>query len=675
VTLWPNRDEALLNVAEGIYKAVAEAASHKRAKKVTRRPIANIPRPPLVGFVARRDEQGRDIVGRLKEELSPEKNQLVALWGPGGSGKTTLAAEFVRDTADGFGGRIAWVSALGRAEFGLATLLDEIATKLGREDLRKLAPEPKLEQVAALVSSAPTLVVLDNFETVSEEEQARCLDFLAQAAACPALVTTRLRINRDDVYNVPLAAMSLEEAREFLRRLVERTRKPSNFDKLDRDDLIRRCEANPLVLQWVVRQIDLAQRPQVVLDELEQGEGDAAERVFTRSYNLPQLGDDGRAALLALSLFAPNASPEALAHVAGFGNDFRRLHKAVENLSALWLIETTEGNERLFLRGLTRELAKSRLSKHDPADESRRRYVAHFRKHAEAHQQVTAEDLDALEAEKDNLLGAMDAALRMQNWWDVTDIRIALEDFLRLRGYWDEAIKSAEQAETAARHAGSELGVAHFTACVARIRLRREEYHGARELYQEALEIFRKAGSEENIAAALHNLALIAQKQGNLEEARLRYDEAMEINKKLEDQQGISGILHNLAAIAQDHGEFKEARRLYNESLEIEKKLKNEIGIADTLYELGRLAWVQGQTEEARRLVGESLEINRKFGNLNGIADGLRALGVIWEKADNKTEASKLYSESLTIFEKLGSPRAEMVRADLVRVQRDAEQS
>ncbi|HYO92480.1 MAG TPA: tetratricopeptide repeat protein, partial [Pyrinomonadaceae bacterium] len=661
--------EAFKNVAEGIRRAVEEIAAPPESKL-----RANIPRPPIVGFVTRRVEHGRDIVGVLKEELAPEKRQLVALWGPGGAGKSTLAAEFVRATEEVFAGRVAWVSALGRAEFSLATLLDETATQLGREDLRKLAPEAKAAQVGALLSDAPALVVLDNFETIAEQEQVRCLDFLAQGAACPALVTTRSFIKRDDVYNVPLAAMSMEEAREFLRRLVGRTRKPANFDKLDRDDLIRRCEAIPLVLQWVVRQIDLAQRPQVVLDELEKGEGDAAERVFMRSYNLPQVGEDGRAALLALSLFTPDASPEALAEVAGFGDDMRRLHKAVENLSALWLIETTEGNERLFLRGLTRELAKSRLSKDDPADDARRRYVAHFLNYARAHRQVTAEDLDALEVEKDNLLGAMDTAFRMQSWSDVIRIRIAVEKCLYLRGYWDEAVKSAEQAETAARHAGSELNVAYFTACVAGIRMSREEYDGARGLYHEALEIFRKVGSEKNVAGSLNNLALIAQKQGDFEEARLRFDEAMEIYKMLEDQKGISATLHNLAAIAQDQGEFEEARRLCNESLEIEKSLKNELGIADTLYELGRLALVQGQPEEARRLIDESLEISRKLGSLIGIARGLYALGIIWEQADNKTEALKLYSESLPIYEKLGSPIAGRMRADLARVQRDDEQ-
>jgi hypothetical protein len=320
VTTWKIRDEAFKNIAEGVRKVVEEIAAPPESKA-----LANIPRPPVVGFISRRDKEGRDIVGLLKEELAPDNNQLVALWGPGGTGKTTLAAEVVRGTENIFNGRVVWASPLRRADFNSATLLDEIATQLGREDLRRLAPEPKATQVATLVSETPTLVILDNFETVAEEEQARCLNFLAQNAACPVLITTRGFINRDDVTNVELAAMEFDEAREFLRRLIKRTPKTRNFAGLDHDGLIRKCEANPLLLQWVVRQIVLSKTPQTAIDYLSQGEGDAAERVFTRSFNLPQLGDDGRAALLALSLFIPSASRPALAEVSGFGTDLRRL--------------------------------------------------------------------------------------------------------------------------------------------------------------------------------------------------------------------------------------------------------------------------------------------------------------------------------------------------------------
>src|SRR6201986_3263496 len=79
-------------------------------------PPSSVPRPPSFGFVARRDAQGRDIVERLREELAPGRYQLVTLSGPGGIGKTTLAAEAARGLPDAYRGRVVWSSALGRPE-------------------------------------------------------------------------------------------------------------------------------------------------------------------------------------------------------------------------------------------------------------------------------------------------------------------------------------------------------------------------------------------------------------------------------------------------------------------------------------------------------------------------------------------------------------------------------
>ena len=132
---------------------------------------AAIPRPPAVGFVARRDEEGRDIVERLKGNLDPAQQRLVVLWGPGGVGKTTLAAEAVREMAGVFGKRTVWAGAQNRADFNFDTLLDEIATQLGRTDLRQFVTDEKAEQVVALLGESPALVVLDNFETLPTDEQ------------------------------------------------------------------------------------------------------------------------------------------------------------------------------------------------------------------------------------------------------------------------------------------------------------------------------------------------------------------------------------------------------------------------------------------------------------------------------------------------------------------------
>jgi len=673
----------------------------------------NLPRPPQFGFVIRKDKDGHEIAARLKEELAPQKNQLVALWGDGGVGKTTIAAEVARALIDAFKIVVVWISAEGRLDFGLSALLDEIATQLGEAEIRKLATEPKKEAVGALIDDCnkSLLVVLDNFETITPVEQNLCAAWIAKDAHCPALITTRGLVN--GARNVPVDVMSTSEAYEFINRVIEQTQKVRHFEGLDRARIIEAAEANPLVMQWVIAQIDLAQRPADVLDDLARGEGEAAQKIFDRSFNLAQLGDDGRDALLALSLFVPDASRVSLAEVAGFSKDERRLKEAVKSMAALCLVETTSAGERLVVKGLTRDLASARLSKDERAADFRRRFVAHFVEYAESHAETTKEDFDALEMEKDNVLGSMDVAFEMKDWSSVMRTASATNvpptGFLYMHGYWSEATRCNKQALEAARLSQSESGTAAFAHNLAMMHGSRGDMDEALPLYNESLEIERKLGNQSGIASSLHQLAILAQDQGEIEEARRLYNESLNIKKKLGNQSGIastlhqlgllaqdqgeieearrlciesleiakklghqSGIaitLHQLARLAQDQGEIEEARRLYNESLDIKKKLGNKSGIARSLHNLAALAQDQGEIEEARRLYNESLEIAKKLGDQSGIADTLGALGTLAEDEGSYAEAIQLFREALIIFERLKSPTAELARRSIERTQ------
>jgi tetratricopeptide (TPR) repeat protein len=632
--------------------------------------VANLPSPPIpnrpvVGFVARLDRNGRDIVERLRDELAPHKNQVVALWGAGGVGKTTLASEAVRSLAEAYAQRVVWISADQRSNLPFATFLDELAAQLGDEDLRRLALEQKIEAVRALINVAPTLVVLDNFETITPEDQSQCMELLADRARCTALITTRQRIER--AVAIPIAAMSTEEANDFLQRLINQTQDPDIYTELDRNRLIQTAEANPLIIQWIVGQIDLANDPEEVLDELSQGEGDAAHRVFDRSFNLRQMADGGRAVLLALSLFTPSATRSALAEVAGMGKDKdkKRFKKAQETLASLWLIKKTEAGQRLSVAGLTRELTKAHLSA-DPRNKTfRQRFTARFLKYAEANAKPIPHHLNALEEEKDNILNAIDVASGLTDWRSVLRLMDSFGELLITHGYWDEAIRRGEQALEAAQNLQDEGAVARVMHNMAITFQSRGEFEEARRLYNESLNIVKRLDDQSGIASTLHQFGKLAQEQGELEEARRLYNESLNIKKRLDDQSGIATTLHNLATIAQEQGELEEARRLYDESLNIANRLGDQSGIASTLHQFGKLAQMQGELEEARRLYEESLDIEKRLSNQSGIAISLGQLGLLAAQEDDKAEAGRLLRESLSIFERLKSPKAEEARKEL----------
>jgi hypothetical protein len=470
ISLWPNIEEALSEVAKGVREVVeglitARAASQTQplvTEEAHYPPAYYIPPPPEIKFVPRRDREDRDIVERLKRELTQPSRRVIALWGAGGVGKSAIAAEVARSLVDTFAQRVAWVSADGREDFSLATLLDGIATQLGHGELRKLALEPKKEQVRDIVINAPALIILDNFETIKPDDGNACATWLAQLGLCSALITTREKI--ETAHNVPIGPMLSEEANILLRQLIAQAHDPKAFENLDRKRVIQTAESNPLVLQWIAGQIDLAQGADEVLNDLKHGEGSAAERVFNRSFELPQLNNGGRAVLLALSLFIPNATRKALAEVAGLGKDKdrKRFKDAVRTLSSLWLLRTAEAGERLAVEGLTRELTKARLN-HDPRSKSiLPRYVARFLRYATANSKTTPENLNSIEIEKDNILNAMEVAFSISDQKSAMQIRNEIEEFLTVRGYWDEAIRTGAQALNAARDLGANNWIAHF---------------------------------------------------------------------------------------------------------------------------------------------------------------------------------------------------------------------
>jgi tetratricopeptide (TPR) repeat protein len=654
VTLWSNQDEAFVDVTSGIRTALQELSDVSVGLPAG----LDIPSPPKVGFVSRKDRDNHDLIERVRSEVSPGRNQLVVLWGAGGVGKTAIASEAVRGLIEPFARRIAWVSADGLETFSLSTLLDGITSQLGHSDLRKLPLDLKKEQVRHLVRMAPTLIVLDNFETIDLDERIHCVHWLGKPAPCSALITTRDVI--EEARNIPIEAMYPEEANDLVEQLIAQTHEAKAFAKLDRDRLIRVSEANPLVLQWIVGQIDLAQDPDEVLDDLQHGEGKAADRVFNRSFELEQLNHGGRAVLLALSLFAPSATRKAVAEVSGLGKDSdrKKFRDAIRSLSGLWLIRTTDENKRLAVEGLTRQLTKARMDTDPRGKTFRGRFVSRFLNYAQTHARATKEDYDALEMERDNLLTATDLAFVQNDRRSILKLAYAIampiRGMLAVRGFWEEALRICEQALKTARDSLLELEIAHWSHNVALMYGAMGEPGRSRSLLTESLMLSKKLGNQDGMAITLNQLGSLAAAEGNLIEAQDFYNSSLELGEITENQKRVAYSLGQLGIVAYYLGNWIESRQHFNKTLGISQRLNDQFAIAITLRNLGMLAQMEGNFDESDRLHNESLKIEKKLGNRKGIADCLRLLGMLFQDNDQPAEARQFYEDSLYISKKLG---------------------
>jgi tetratricopeptide (TPR) repeat protein len=622
-----------------------------------------------VPFIPRHDWEGRDWIERLSQVLGADG--LVTLWGAGGTGKTTLAVEAAHCFCPApFSGGVIYASADGRPDFGGVTLLDKVLTELGREDARPLAPAPKTDLACRLLGEAtPCLLLLDNFETIASAEQPAILQFLAQVP-CPVLVTSRQELPTGN--NLRLGPMTPPEAAAFLRSLIENSPERARLARADLQQVAEVAERNPKLMSWVMGQVGDAQRPADVFEDLARGHGAAPERIFGRSFGL--LNADAQMALLALALFVPTASREALAAVCGFGQDKARLSHATQRLKQLDLLETDPAGERLSIVSLTRRLTQAHLQDDERAKGLRQRFVAYFLAYAAAHAQPTPEDYDALEAERENLLAAMDYAYAAQDWWSVMRLLDALQidgvvGLLPMHGYWDDSIKRGQQAVEAARRVRDEGAIGRFSHNLAIMHQRRGVYEQARRLYQESLDINQKLGDQAGIAQTLHQLGMLAQSQGDYTQARHLYQESLDIEEKLGDQAGIAISLHQLGRLAEIARNVAEARHFYQESLEITRKLGDQASIAKTLNALGNIDVAEGDLDAARRQLEESLAIAERISDQLQIGYANWGLSGLEEKQSNLQAALAHIRQAEEIFQRLGVPQAEQARRDRERLE------
>jgi len=620
ISHWSSEEDGYVSVAEALDDLVSQLTKNQKVKP---KPISvpdaltRIPRPPVVNYVRRKDALDRDLVEYLVAELAPQKQQLIAIWGAGGVGKTTIAAEVARALVNPFEGFISWISSDGRDDLTFDAILEDIALQLSCDTPHSGDQRiERAELVARFLSTRPALLVLDNFETIQTDEQKRCLDWLSLKARCPTLITGRENVAR--ARNIPLGAMREPEVEAYLAGLAEQSQFSLDTSTLGADEIVSVSGANPLVLQWILGQVNLAKDPSEVIDELKRGEGDAAKRVFDRSFNLPQTGEDGRAVLVAHSLFPASASRAALTFVAGFDSDQARASQAISRLANLRLVELANDPSRLRIQGsLTREHAHAKLLKRHDEREFRERYVSYFVSLCDKHSDPTPWNYEALELELANVGKAVALAVSFEDAEAVYSISgtvaASATGVFVVRGRWPEAAEMNKSALHLARKTGDEKAVQFFGHNLGAIWASHNELRKARVPLRESLTAAEANQSLYFAAATMFELANLDYKEFDLDSAKNRYLRSLEMAAANGNMAVIANCLHQLGLLEIRFGNLKEARRLLLESLKIKQSQPESISLALTLQELGAVAEVSGDLSEAGRAYEFALAILKRF--------------------------------------------------------------
>jgi transcriptional regulator with XRE-family HTH domain/tetratricopeptide (TPR) repeat protein len=298
--------------------AQAMELSAKQAKSPT---THNLPgRSP---FVVRGE------VNQVKLLVREERVRVVIIKGPPGIGKTSLAIEAAYEISkqDDSGFRqIVWLSDR-ESPINLESLCNRVAYHAEELQIAHSNSLPfKKELTLKLLARIPTLLVLDNFESVTDES---VLSFVSQVPE-----PSKLLITTSTSLDIRGHNVSLSELAEPLRRSIIDAR----IEELGLAELsnvnwrsIEQATGNPLVLLWAVGQVAKGGSVNQVAEQLSNGQGKLKSLIEPTWHRLP---NDVRELAEMISAFPADVSADLL--VPNFQTE---PDDSISMLERFWFVE------------------------------------------------------------------------------------------------------------------------------------------------------------------------------------------------------------------------------------------------------------------------------------------------------------------------------------------------
>jgi tetratricopeptide (TPR) repeat protein len=669
-------------------------------------PRHNLPQRDYEQFVGRQKELAE--VRRLLQPYPKSRAYVITIDGIGGIGKSALALEVAYTFRDQYASlpeterfeAIVWVSAkrsyltvdgiLERRQAfrTLDDLYTAIAQVLDYPAITRARAEEQRAIVEDVLREQRTLLILDNLETIDDEDLLAFLHELPDPTK--ALVTTRHRI--DVARPIRLTGMPHEDALSLIVQEIER--KGVVLTAEQQESLWQRTGGCPLAIVWSIGLMGLGGSVESVLRRLGSGQSDIAKFCFEESV-VQIRGRDAHKLLMALSLFATDASREALG-VAGLGEDEFGRDVGLENLLRLSLVN--KDGERFSLLPLTLGFVASEAAQHAEwkSDAIERQYQNYLQFLEEddykwyydwrRHSQIARE--------LPNIVGVIELQRALIPLKDDGDGQIVIEvtqitratqlqrlfrtliRVCRIRGYWAECerlchlsialglraqdhltlgwryydmsrlahyrgdLQSAKKWIDQSRDAWTKttMGVHHADRVMGLIAISENNLIEARNYILAGLEAYRQSGRTASIAQFSSALGDLAVREGNLEAAFDYYQQAIDAHKQRDDLNNQSSGLLGLAQALQLAGQWQAAGDTYSESLQLSRECGRADVMAGAFLALASLAKENMHKQDATTYARQALDLFRRLGMRREQAEAEALLAQIAQAGDAETQ-------------------------------------
>ena len=643
-----------------------------------------------------------DFTGRTKEIamiaalLRPEVDRpavvISAVAGMAGVGKSALAVHVAHQLAPQFADVQLYVDLRGTDERSLdpADVLLGWLRAFGIDEVQVPAElEQRSQMYRSCLAGKRLIVVLDN---ARDAAQVRPL-LPGSSRECAVIVTGRRRLaTLAGAEILDLEVMELGEALELLRKLAERQGSAEPEAAMRLAEL---CGRLPLALRiagsllrlkphWTVAELvrkladERRRLEQLQLEDLDirasfnlsYGElGELEARLFRFLGLLPR--DFGLGVAAAMVEWEEEATQESLERLIDaqllepFGVGRFVLHDLMR-LVAREHLERREVGEMGAAEGRVVQWSWEQANFwNDALDPVRGRELAQVMNETVGETPELLEtflrqqSLDWFEAERLNLIDAMQQANRLQGWDKVVSFAANLAPFFALRSYWNDWVATHQLALIAADTANDLPGKAQTLCHLGMVYRMQGKWKEAIDSYEQDLQVCRELGDRHGAAPTLANLGNVYQSQGKWEEAIDSYEKSLQVFRELGGRHGEGQILNNLGVVYQSQGKWEEAIDSYQRSLQVCRELGDRHGEGQTLGNLGIVYQNQDKWQESIDSYQQSLQVKRELGDRHGKGQTLGNLGIVYQNQGKWQEAIDSYQQSLQVLRELGDRHGE----------------
>ena len=552
----------------------------------------------------------------------------------------------------------------------LDEFLNETARVLGQPGIAKLTSNEKRRAIIDILHTVRALIIYDNLETLSKEEQEAVADFLRELPqGCKAITTSRRRGGEGGVW-LRVEKLDWEAARGIIGNEIARDVRLAN--KLNHivetrwQELFDETNGSPLALVHTLGLMRV--RTTLTFDralEMLRGNRDEDLQKFIFKEAHKELAENDRTALGTLSFFVPSTTYEAWAEVSELSRN--ALDTTIDRLSALSLVDVLQGEERYALHPLTRVFVRDELlSDASIAREMGMRFARYWVDYAERHGGSSRNytKFNLLEMEWSNLdaaakwLGEMthiqDDSLREGTAASMfVRLTRAVERFLRFSNRWDEHQSWNEQSYEMARLLADSRSAGWCARAVAWT-LHYRGHTDQAELWAEKCAMaWSKGGSANERAIAIKLLGTLAKERKDYPKAEELFLQALQMRRDAGTDKGVAIMLTDLGELAHERGDYDTAEKYYQDGLKWAQDNGDKPRQASRMTNLGELALDRARLPEARSWFEQGFVLTQEVGRQDEIARIKKGLARLYEAEGRADLALPLGQEALKIYERL----------------------